>query len=79
MAYHHAASKLVMLDGLGGDRGVLVREPHGWQPALVTPLHPRHQCAPLIWDTAFNGLLLHGGEARHAGPQMDATLLLRVE
>lgn len=78
MAYHHAAAKLVMLDGLGGTRGVLVREQNAWQPAPVTPLHPRHQCAPLVWDAALNGLVLHGGEARHGGPQMNATLVLRA-
>lgn len=79
LAYHHAAERLVMLDGLGGRRGILVREPNAWRPATVTPLHPRHQCAPLVWDTSLNGLVLHGGEARHGGPQMDATLVLRSQ
>ncbi|HWB14691.1 MAG TPA: kelch repeat-containing protein [Pirellulales bacterium] len=79
LAYHWEVSKLVMLDGLGGQRGLLVREPNGWRPRRVTPLHPRHQCAPLVWDATLNGLVLHGGEARHGGPQMDATLVLRAE
>lgn len=79
LAYHHAASALVMLGGLGGARGLLVRDSNGWRPAPVTPLHPRHQCAPLAWDASLNGLVLHGGEACHGGSQMDATLVLRLQ
>jgi hypothetical protein len=78
MAYHRAARALVMLDDFVGTRGLLVRSPSGWRPAAVEPLHPRHQCAPLAWDDALGGLVLHGGEARHGGPQLDATLALRL-
>jgi hypothetical protein len=78
LAYHHTASKLVMLDGLRGARGLLVRESDGWRAANLTPLHPRLQCAPLAWDTTLNGLVLYGGEAGQGGPQMDATLVLRL-
>ncbi|HVX13540.1 MAG TPA: kelch repeat-containing protein [Pirellulales bacterium] len=76
VGYHFVASRLLMLEGLGAQRGLLVREPDGWHTAEVKPLHPRHQCAPLAWDATLNGLVLHGGEARHGGPQMGATLLL---
>ena len=52
--------------------------PDGWQAVEAKPLHPRHQCSPLAWNADLGGLLLHGGEAHHEGPQFDATLLLRM-
>ncbi len=78
LAYHYSAGVLVMLDSLHSARGLLVRAPDAWQPAPVAPLHPRHQCSPLAWDDSLGGLVLHGGEARHGGPQFDATLVLRL-
>ncbi len=78
LGYHRVAECLVMLDGLGGARGILKREATGWGHVPADPLHPRHPCAPLVWDEELGGLLLHGGEARHGGPQFDATLLLRM-
>jgi hypothetical protein len=47
LAYHRLARRLVMLEGVGGARGILVREREGWHPAHVQSLHPRHQCSPL--------------------------------
>jgi hypothetical protein len=79
IGYHYAASRLVILDGLGAARGLLIRDDIGWRSAQLTPLHPRHQCAPLAWDATLNGLVLHGGEAPHGGPQMDTTLMLSVQ
>jgi hypothetical protein len=78
LAYHQAARALVMLDGLQGSRGVLAGSASGWQPATVTPLHPRHQCSPLAWDASLGGLVMHGGEARHDGLQFDETRVLRL-
>ncbi len=78
LAYHRVAQRLVMLEGLAGARGLLVRDVTGWDPLELNPLHPRHQCSPLAWDEVLGGLLLHGGEARHGGPQFDTTLLLRL-
>jgi hypothetical protein len=78
LAYHQAAGRLVMLEGLGGARGVLVRGASGWRAAEVRPHHPRHQCSPLVWDEEVGGLLLHGGEARHGGPQFGTTMALRL-
>lgn len=76
LAYHHTARRLVMLDGLGG-RGLLTRGPERWEPSSVDPSHPRHQCAPLVWDASLGGLVLHGGETGQEGHQFSATLLLR--
>jgi hypothetical protein len=78
LGYHRAARRLVMLEGVAGARGILVRETTGWRPVETNPLHPRHQCSPLAWDAELGGLLLHGGEAHHEGPQFDTTLLLRM-
>jgi hypothetical protein len=78
LGYHRRAERLVMLEGVAGARGVLVREATGWRAVEASPLHPRHQCSPLAWDDQLGGLLLHGGEARHGGPQSDLTLLLRM-
>jgi hypothetical protein len=78
LGYHRGAKRTVMLEGMAGRRGVLVRGANGWQTVAASPLHPRHQCSPLAWDADLGGLLLHGGEARHEGPQFDATLLLRM-
>ena len=78
MAYHRDAHSLVMLEGVAGARGVLALSPSGWRPAVAEPLHPRHQCSPLAWDDILGGLILHGGEARHGGPQFDTTLVLGV-
>jgi hypothetical protein len=78
LAYHRGAKRLVMLEGLSGARGLLVREATGWRTLEASPLHPRHQCSPLAWDEDLGGLLLHGGESRHGGPQFDQTLLLRM-
>jgi hypothetical protein len=78
MAYHHQGQTLVMLGGLAAGRSVLALSRSGWQAAMVEPPHPRHQCAPLAWDDRVCGLVLHGGEARHGGPQFDATRVLRL-
>ncbi len=78
LGYHRVAQRLVMLEGLAGSRGILTREEAGWWTVQAQPLHPRHQCSPLVWDEDLGGLLLHGGEERHGGPQFDTTLLLRM-
>lgn len=78
MAFHQTARRLVMLEGVAGERGALVREADGWQGVEVQPLHPRYQCSPLVWDQELGGLVMHGGESYHAGPQLDCTLVLRL-
>jgi hypothetical protein len=78
LAYHRGTKRMVMLEGVSGKRGIRVRDAKGWQAVEVNPLHPRHQCSPLAWDVDLGGLLLHGGEEHHEGPQLDATLLLRM-
>ena len=78
MGYHRVAKQLVMLEGVNAARGILVRDNSGWHPADVVPLHPRHQCSPLAWDENLKGLVLHGGEAQHGGPQFDATRVLQL-
>jgi Galactose oxidase, central domain len=78
LGYHRGAKRMVMLEGIAATRGILVRESTGWQTVEANPLHPRHQCSPLAWDADLGGLLLHGGEAHHEGPQFDVTLLLRM-
>jgi hypothetical protein len=76
--YHRNSKRMVMLEGVAAKRGILVRDVKGWHAVEANPLHPRHQCSPLAWDADLGGLLLHGGEAQHQGPQFDATLLLRM-
>ena len=78
LAYHRGARRMVLLEGVAGKRGLLVRDATGWRAVELNPLHPRHQCAPLVWDDALGGLLLHGGEVSHGGKQFDATLLLHM-
>ncbi len=78
LAYHRAAKRLVMLEGVGGTRGLLIRGTSGWRRSDVNPLHPRHQCSPMVWDGALGGLVLHGGELHHQGPQLDKTLALQT-
>ena len=77
LAYHVAAKKLIMLEGLAGKPGLLVRDEGNWRRVAVSPTPPRHQCSPLAWDDGLNGLVMHGGETHHAGPQHDATWVLR--
>jgi|GEM_PF-6750949 len=69
---------MVMLEGVAGKRGILVREATGWRTMQADPLHPRHQCSPLVWNEALGGLLWHGGEFYHGRPPFDRTLLLRM-
>jgi hypothetical protein len=78
LAYHRVAKRMVMFEGVSGKRGLLAGDATGWHPVGASPLHPRHQCSPLTWDDALGGLLMHGGEEKHQGPQFDATLLLRM-
>ncbi len=78
LGFHRGLKRLVMLEGVGGKRGILTREDDGWRTLRASPLHPRHQCSPLVWNEDLGGLLLHGGEVRHGGPQFDETLLLRT-
>jgi hypothetical protein len=78
LGYHREARCLVMLEDVSGAGGTLVRDETGWWPVEVHPPPPRHQCSPLVWHEEFGGLLMHGGEAHHGGPQFDATLLLRI-
>ncbi len=79
LAYHRSAKRMVMLDGLGGSRGVLSGSSEGWEWAACEPLHPRHQCSPLAWDVGLDGLVLYGGETHHGGHQFEATLVLRLK
>ena len=85
LAFHEALGKMVMLEGLLRDedgrikREVLVMTKVGWREIDVDPIHPRHQCSPLVYDSSLGGLVLHGGEAGHGGSQFDKTLLLRVD
>ena len=76
MAYHKSAKRLVMLEGVHAARGILVRDSDGWHARETVPLHPRHQCSPLVWVEDQNGLVMHGGEVRHGGPQFDETRVL---
>jgi hypothetical protein len=78
LAYHRGIKRLLMLEGVAGERGVLVRDQKGWRHLDIEPIHPRHQCSPLVWDDELGGLLMHGGEVCHGGPQFDMTLLLRL-
>ena len=77
LAYHATAGRLVMLGGLAGYAELLLRSPDGWEPADVDP-HPRHQWPLLAWDDRLGGLVMHGGEAGHGGPQFDVTRVLRL-
>jgi hypothetical protein len=76
LAYHRTAKKLVLLEGNRGS-SLSVREAAGWRPVTVSPVPPRHQCSPLAWDDSLDGLVMHGGEAKHGGQQFHATLVLR--
>jgi hypothetical protein len=78
LAYHRAARRLVMFGGLSGGSRVLYRDNGHWQEVSATPLPPLFQCAPMTYDDQLGGIVLHGGESRHGGPQLDATLVLRV-
>jgi hypothetical protein len=78
LAYHRTARTMVMLDGIRSARGLLAATVEGWEPVAAVPMHPRHQCSPLAWDDGLEGLVLHGGEAHHAGRQFEATLVLRL-
>lgn len=78
LVFHQSARRLIMLEGVAGARGALVREPDGWKEVDVQPLHPRYQCSPMVWNEELNGLVMHGGESHHGGPQLDCTLVLRL-
>ncbi len=77
LAYHQAAKRLVMFGGLAGPHGILLRTGGGWQSTDAQPMPPRHQCSPMVWSDDLNGLVLHGGEAHHAGRQFGTTWLLK--
>ena len=34
------------------------------------------KCSPMVWSDDLHGLVMHGGEARHGGPQFDTTWVL---
>jgi hypothetical protein len=78
LGYHRIAKRMVLLEGVAGKRGLLIRDAKGWQSVEANPLHPRLQCSPLVWNSELGGLLMHGGEEQHEGPQFDATLLLHM-
>ncbi len=85
LAYHFAAARMIMLDGLLRDRRgevkreVLVLTRSGWRSVTTEPLHPRMQCSPLAYDNVLGGLVMHGGETCHGGEQFDETRILRLE
>jgi hypothetical protein len=78
LVYHRAAGRLVMFGGLGGPHGVLVREASGWRSVEAHALPPRFQCSPPAWDHELGGVVHHGGEVCHAGPQFDTTWVIRL-
>ena len=57
-------------------REVLTLTNSGWKEIDVSPLHPRHQCSPLTYDSELGGLLLYGGELGHGRPQLQEMLIL---
>ncbi len=77
-AYHRTAERLIMLDGIRSDSGILAASLAGWESVYCPNLQPSHQCAPLAWHAGLDGLLLYGGEAYHGGPQSDTTAVLKV-
>jgi hypothetical protein len=79
LAFHRAAGAFLMLGGLGPHPGLLAMSNAGWTPADVAALPATRQCAPVAYDPTLNGLVLHGGETHHGGPQFDHTLVLRLE
>lgn len=78
LGYHQISKRMVMLEGVAGKRGLLAADEKGWQEVAANPLHPRHQCSPMVWNADLGGLLIHGGEAHQEGNQLDTTLLLRM-
>jgi Galactose oxidase, central domain len=78
LAYHQTAQRLAMFGGLGGPNNVKVLEANGWRAVEAGALPARHQCSPLAWNERLAGLVMHGGEIRHGGPQLNSTCVLRV-
>lgn len=76
LAYHRTAEKLVMCGGLRLPQALLLRSPGGWKRSAAEAMPPKHQCSPMVWSEALNGLVMHGGEIRQGGKQFDATWLL---
>jgi hypothetical protein len=79
LAFHRAAGAFLMLGGLGINSVLLALTNEGWTSAAVGPPPATRQCAPVAYDQTLNGLVLHGGEVHHGGPQFDHTLVLRLE
>ncbi len=77
LAFHQAGGVLLMLGGLGQHPALLAMTDDGWRSLAVEAEPPNHQCSPLAYDVTLGGLVLHGGEARHGGPQFDTTFVLR--
>jgi hypothetical protein len=78
LAYQRIARRLILVGGLQGPHGVLVREADGWRLAQAQTLPPRYQCSPLVWDTGLEGVLFHGGEAHHGGAPFATTWFLQL-
>lgn len=78
LAYHPAAGRLVMAGGLSGGSDILAGTATGWELAAVDSPRPPYQCPPMAWDNTLGGLVMHGGEAGHGGPQSDMTCVLRI-
>ena len=54
LAYHRTAKRLVMLEGISAARNSCAGD--WWSRSVESsPLHPRHQCEPLVWDEDFGG------------------------
>ncbi|MFT7633976.1 MAG: hypothetical protein ACI87E_005035 [Mariniblastus sp.] len=78
LIFHRAANKMIMLEGVSAERGLLTLNEDGWELVSPNPIHPRHQATPIVWHEGLNGVLMYGGEAYHAGPQFESTTILHM-
>jgi hypothetical protein len=79
VAFHRTANAMLMIGGLGALPGVLRMDNEAWLPLETVPSMPRHQCAPVAYDSTLGGLVLHGGETGHSGAQFGETRVLRAD
>lgn len=81
VGFHPVSQEFLMLDTLHAPErlGVLNVDEGEWdlQPAAEMP--PPHQCSPWVWDETQNGLVMHGGERKHGGPNLAETRVLRYQ
>ena len=78
LAWHEKTAALLLFGGLRDAPDLMQFTRTGWREVDGTEGLMHRQCAPAVYDPGAGGLVSHGGEVAHGGPNFATTSVLRA-